>query len=281
MIEFVNAVAQHTFLQYALLASILASLSCGVIGTFVVTRRLTYLAGGIAHSVLGGMGLARYLHVVHNWTWLEPLHGAIIAALVASLAVAWVSLKAREREDTLIGAIWAVGMATGVIFIAATPGYSEDLMSYLFGNILMVSAADLTLMLALDIVVLGITVLLYNRLAAICFDEEFAAVRGLRVEFYYLLLVCMIGLTVVVMVSIVGLVLVIAFLTLPVAVADKLSRRLWLIMIISSLCCMLFSVGGLTLSYSLNLPAGAAIILVAATVYIITIAATRLIRPHS
>ncbi len=281
MIEFVNAVAQHTFLQYALLASILASLSCGVIGTFVVTRRLTYLAGGIAHSVLGGMGLARYLHVVHNWTWLEPLHGAIVAALVASLAVAWVSLKAREREDTLIGAIWAVGMATGVIFIAATPGYSEDLMSYLFGNILMVSAADLTLMLALDIVVLGITVLLYNRLAAICFDEEFAAVRGLRVEFYYLLLVCMIGLTVVVMVSIVGLVLVIAFLTLPVAVADKFSRRLWLIMIISSLCCMLFSIGGLTLSYSLNLPAGAAIILVAATVYIITIAATRLIRPHS
>jgi zinc transport system permease protein len=281
VIEFVNAVAQHTFLQYALLASILASLSCGVIGTFVVTRRLTYLAGGIAHSVLGGMGLARYLHVVHNWTWLEPLHGAIVAALVASLAVAWVSLKAREREDTLIGAIWAVGMATGVIFIAATPGYSEDLMSYLFGNILMVSAADLTLMLALDIVVLGITVLLYNRLAAICFDEEFAAVRGLRVEFYYLLLVCMIGLTVVVMVSIVGLVLVIAFLTLPVAVADKFSRRLWLIMIISSLCCMLFSIGGLTLSYSLNLPAGAAIILVAATVYIITIAATRLIRPHS
>ena len=281
MIEFVNAVAQHAFLQYALLAAVLVSLSCGVIGTFVVTRRLTYLAGGIAHSVLGGMGLARYLHTVHDWTWLEPLHGAIVAALVASLAVAWVSLKAREREDTLIGAIWAVGMATGVVFIAATPGYSEDLMSYLFGNILMVSAADLTLMLALDIVVLGVTVLLYNRLAAICFDEEFAAVRGLRVEFYYLLLICMIGLTVVVMVSIVGLVLVIAFLTLPVAVADKLSRRLWLIMVYSALFCMLFSIGGLTLSYGLNLPAGAAIILVAATAYIITVGATRLIRPHS
>ncbi len=281
MIEFVNAVAQHTFLQYALLASILASLSCGVIGTFVVTRRLTYLAGGIAHSVLGGMGLARYLHVVHNWTWLEPLHGAIVAALVASLVVAWVSLKAREREDTLIGAIWAVGMATGVVFIAATPGYSEDLMSYLFGNILMVSAGDLTLMLALDIVVLGVTILLYNRLAAICFDEEFAAVRGLRVEFYYLLLICMIGLTVVVMVSIVGLVLVIAFLTLPVAVADKLSRRLWLIMVISTICCMLFSVGGLALSYTLNLPAGAAIVLVAASIYIVTVVTTRLLRPHS
>lgn len=281
MIEFFAAVSRHLFLQYALFAALLASISCGVIGTFVVTRRLTYLAGGIAHSVLAGMGLARYLNVVHGWSWLQPLHGAIVAALLAAVLIAVVSLKAREREDTLIGAIWAVGMALGIVTIAATPGYSEDLMSYLFGNILMVTGSDLSLMLLLDILLLGTTLLFYNRLAAICFDEEFARVRGIRVGLYYTLLICLIGLTVVVMVSVVGLVLVIALLTLPVASANRFVNRLWQIMIVASLLCILLAGGGLMLSYSWNLPAGAAIVLLTALVYLLAITASKLLGRQS
>ncbi|MFH2054774.1 MAG: metal ABC transporter permease [bacterium] len=281
MTEFFAAVGRHLFLQYALLAALLASVSCGVVGAFVVTRRLTYLAGGIAHSVLAGMGLARYLNVVHGWSWLQPLHGAIVAALLAALLIAAVSLKAREREDTLIGAIWAVGMALGVVSIAATPGFSEDLMSYLFGNILMVSGSDLILMVILDILVLAVTLLLYNRLAAICFDEEFARVRGLRVGLYYTLLICLIGLTVVVMVSVVGLVLVIALLTLPVATANRFVSRLWQIMIVATLLCALLAGGGLLLSYGWNLPAGAAIVLLTATFYLAAIGLSRLRRSRA
>ncbi|UCD64242.1 MAG: metal ABC transporter permease, partial [Candidatus Zixiibacteriota bacterium] len=131
--EFLHAVANHSFMVNALLAGLLAGVACGVVGTYVVARRITYIAGGIAHSVLGGLGLARYLQTVHEWHWLDPMYGAIVAALAAAVIIGWVSLRAREREDTVIGAIWAIGMAVGIIFITLTPGYNQDLMTYLFG----------------------------------------------------------------------------------------------------------------------------------------------------
>ncbi|MDT8272402.1 MAG: metal ABC transporter permease, partial [Desulfomonilia bacterium] len=219
MIEFINDVKQFTFLQYALVTGVLASIACGIIGSYVVTRRITYMAGAIAHSVLGGMGAARYLQVVHGWTWATPITGAVIAALISALIIGVVSLKARQREDTAIGAVWAVGMAIGIMFIFRTPGYNEDLMSYLFGNILMVTPGDLWMIAALDVLVIGVSLVFYNQLLAVCFDDEFARLRGIRVDFFHLLLLCLTALTVVLLVTVVGIVLVIALLTLPAAAA--------------------------------------------------------------
>jgi zinc transport system permease protein len=270
--DFIADLQQHTFLQYALITGILAAIPCGVIGTYVVTRRITYIAGAIAHSVLAGLGAARFCQVVCHWSWLHPLYGAVAASIVSALIIGLVSLYARQREDTVIGAVWAIGMALGILFIFKTPGYNEDLMSYLFGNILMVSSDDLRLILCLNIVVLVFSLLFYNKLLALCFDDEFARLRGVRVEFYYLLLLCLTALTVVLLVTVVGIVMVIALLTLPVAVASHFSNRLWLTMVISAALTILFTVSGLALSYGPDLPAGATTIVLAGGVYLIVAA---------
>jgi zinc transport system permease protein len=268
--EFIDAVFTYGFMQRALLAGLLASIACGVIGTYVVTRRISYIAGSIAHCVLGGIGAARYLQTVHNWQSFHPLHGAIVAALLAAVTIGFVSLKARQREDTVIGALWAAGMAVGILFIARTPGYNEDLMSYLFGNILMVGPRDLWLIGILDAVVIIVGLLLYKPLLAVCFDEEFARARGLPADMLYILLLCLTALAVVLLVQVVGIILVIALLTLPAAVSGFFSRSLWQMMIFSTVLSLVFTVAGLGLSYSPNLPPGATIILVAGAVYLFT-----------
>jgi zinc transport system permease protein len=280
MSDFFHAVVNHSFMLNALLTGVLASIACGVVGTYVVTRRITYIAGGIAHCVLGGMGLARYLAVVHGWTAVKPLHGAVAAALLASVLIGWVSLRAREREDTLIGAIWAIGMAVGIVFIARTPGYGEDLMGYLFGNILMVGRSDILMIAALDVLVVVIGSLFFNQFLAVCFDEEFARLRGVKVGFFYLLLLCLTGLTVVILVTVVGIVMVIALLTLPVAVAGQFTRTIRQTMILSSLLSVVFAVIGLNFSYSFDLPAGATIILVAGAGYVLVLTGMRWLRPY-
>lgn len=268
MIEFFRAVHDYAFLQYALIASLLVSVACGIVGTYVVTRRISFMAGSISHCILGGMGAARYLATVHGWDWLTPLQGAVVAALLAALIIGLVSLRAKQREDTVIGALWAVGMAIGVLFIAKTPGYNEDLMGYLFGNILMIAPRDLILIAALDIMVVLAGVIWYQQFLAICFDEEYARLRGVNVEFFYLLLLCLTALTVVLLASVVGIVLVIALLTLPAAVADHFSKTLWQMMMLATLCCAAFTTGGLALSYTPNLPAGATVILVGGITYL-------------
>ncbi len=270
MIEFFHAVREQSFLQVALLTGVLASVACGVIGSYVVVRRITYLAGGIAHCVLGGLGAARYLAVVHHWDWLHPLMGAAAAALLAAIIIGLVSLRAKQREDTVIGALWAIGMALGVLFIARTPGYQVDLMSYLFGSILMVTSEDLWLLAALDVLVVGVGLVCYHQLLAVCFDEEFARLRGLKVELYYILLLCLTALTVVLLVSVVGIVMVIALLTLPVAVAGHFCKTLWQLMLAAALLSMGLTTAGLALSYGPDLPAGATTILVAGVVYLAT-----------
>ena len=268
MIEFLRAVHDYAFLQYALIASLLVSVACGIVGTYVVTRRISFMAGSISHCILGGMGAARYLATVRGWDWLTPLQGAVVAALLAALIIGIVSLRAKQREDTVIGALWAVGMAIGVLFIAKTPGYNEDLMGYLFGNILMIAPRDLILIAALDILVVLAGVIWYQQFLAICFDEEYARLRGVNVEFFYLLLLCLTALTVVLLASVVGIVLVIALLTLPAAVADHFSKTLWQMMMLATLCCAAFTTGGLALSYTPNLPAGATVILVGGITYL-------------
>ncbi len=186
MTGFVEALLTQGFLQHALLAALLASFGCGIIGTYVVVKRIGYMAGGIAHTVLGGMGIAYFLG-------RDPLLGAMVAAIVAALVIGCVSLHWKQHEDIIIGALWAVGMAVGVLFIARTPGYNVDLMSYLFGNILIVSRTDLFVMTILDAVVAGLVALFYKQFLAVCFDEEFAHIRGVNVSAFYLLLLCMVA----------------------------------------------------------------------------------------
>jgi zinc transport system permease protein len=267
--DFWAAIGEHSFLRLALAAGLLASIACGVVGSFVVARRLSYIAGGIAHAILGGMGAARYLQVVHGWSWLHPLHGAVFAALAAALIIGIVTLRSREREDTVISALWAVGMAAGVLFIARTPGYGVDLMSYLFGNILMVAPGDLWFIAALDVIVVGASLLCYRQLLAVCFDEEFARLRGLRVEAYTLLLLCLTALTVVLLVTVVGLILVIALLTLPVAIAGKFTRCLWQVMALATVLNVVFIAAGLAVGYGANLPPGATTVLLAGAGYLL------------
>lgn len=270
--EFISAVIEHSFLQKALLAGVLAGVACGVVGPFIVARRISYIGGGIAHSVLGGMGAAYYFSNVFKWESLHPLYGAVAAALLSAIVIGLVSLRARQREDTIISAIWAIGMAVGIIFIMKTPGYNENLLSYLFGNILMVSSNDLWQIAGLDLLIIILVILFYNKFLAICFDEEFARARGINVEFYYLLLLCLTALTVVVLITVVGIVMVIALLTLPVAIASHFTRTLWQTMILSTITTMILTLFGLAFSYNLDLPSGATIILLAGFLFLITAA---------
>jgi zinc transport system permease protein len=271
MSEFFPALASQDFLQTAFIGGLLASIACGVMGSYVVVKHMSFLAGGIAHAVLGGMGVAYYFGK-------SPISGAIAAALVAAWVIGWVSLRWRQTADTIIAALWSVGMAIGVIFISMTPGYNVDLMSYLFGNILMIPRTDLYIMATLDGLIMLTVLVFYQQFLAVCFDEEFARLRGLPVDFFYLLLLTLIALTVVVLIQVVGLILVIALLTLPAAIAAQYLRRLAPIMVLATILGMLFTSGGLALSYTPDLPAGATIILVAGTVYLLSLLVTGLAR---
>ncbi|MCP4643919.1 MAG: metal ABC transporter permease [bacterium] len=265
------------FLRYTLVVGLLASASFGIVGTYVVARRLTYIAAAISHCVLGGIGPALYLKHACGVTWMEPMYGAVAAALLSALVIGLVSLYAREREDTVIGAVWAVGMAIGLLFIARTPGYIDP-MSYLFGDILLVSRRDVWLILMLDAVVVGLGLFFFNKFVAVCFDEEYAELRGIRVQVYHLFLLCLTALTVVLLVTVVGIVMVIALLTLPAATAGQFSRRIWQMMLLSVLFCMAFTGGGIALSYGPGLPTGPTIIMVGGVTYLVALLAKRLLR---
>lgn len=261
--EFFAALAEQSFLQNALIAGVLASVACGLIGSYVVVMRISYLAGGIAHSVMGGMGIAYYLGG-------SPFLGALIAAVISALLIGMVKLYWQAREDTLIGALWASGMALGILFISQTPGYQVDLMSYLFGNILLVAEGDLWLMAGMDLVIIATILVLYRPFQAVAFDPEFARLRGLPVNLLYLLLLCIVALTVVLLIQVVGLILVIALLTLPAAIAGHYVRTLSSLMALATLLGLVFTSAGLAISYQPDLPAGATIILLAAGSFIVS-----------
>lgn len=267
MSDFVQALGEHAFLRQALLAGLLASVACGIVGTYVVTRRITVIAGSLSHTVLGGMGAAYWLRTARGWEWLHPLHGAVVAALLGAGLIGLARARGREREDTVISALWAVGMAIGVFFLFKTPGYKADLNTYLFGNIVMVDPQALSLLIGLDAIILLLVLIFYNPLLAICFDEEFARLRGVRTEWLYTLLLGLIALTIVTLVYVVGIVMVIALVTLPASVAGLFVRRLWPGMMLASALSAVFTAAGLGLSYGADLPAGATIVLLAGVVY--------------
>ncbi len=269
MIDFFNALADpdNLFLQLSVIMGGLASISFGIIGTFVTTKRIGYLAGAISHSVFGGIGLALYLQVNFGLAWVDPIMGAILAAVLSALVVGLVSIYAKEREDTIIGTLWAVGMAAGILFIDKTPGYF-NLSSYLFGDILLISTRDLVYVICLDVLVLGISILFFNRFFGVCFDSEYTALRGIHTEFFYLFLLVLTALTVVLLVRIVGIVLVIALLTIPPAIASFYAKRLWQMMVYSIVLCTFFTWAGLAISYSYSLSSGPTIIILSGAVYL-------------
>lgn len=279
MLEFFRALTDPAvpFLRYALIAGLLSSAAFGIIGSYVTVRRISSMAGAIAHSVLAGVGAALYYRSRYDLSWLTPTFGATVAGVVAALVIGAVTIYSREREDTVIGAIWAVGMAVGVLFLARTPGY-VDPMSFLFGNILIVTAADLRMILVLDAIVILVGLLLFRKFEAVAFDEEFSLVRGVRARLYYLILLLLSALTIVLMAQIVGIIMVIALLTIPPAVAGLFARSLAGMMAAATIVAALFTSSGMALSYALDLPTGSVIIVFAGTVYLIALVARRLLR---
>lgn len=265
MFEFIEVFKTHGFMQNAVIIGLLASVACGVMGTYVVVRRIVFISGGISHTVLGGMGIAYYYGY-------HPMHGAVVSALVAAVVIGLVSLRYHQYEDTIIGAVWAIGMAVGILFIYKTPGYNVDLMSYLFGNILMVEKESVRLVACLDAFIILLVVLFYKRFLAVCFDEEYSELQGIGVVSTYLLLLCLIALTVVILIQVVGIILVIALLTLPAATARYFVHSLGQMMILASILGAVCTTSGLIISYQPDLPAGATIIVIAGLAYLLATA---------
>ncbi len=255
-------ILQYEFMRNALIAGVLTSIACGIIGTYVIINRIVFISGGIAHTAYGGIGLGYYFH-------FNPLWGAIIFSLLAALGMGIVKRHSTQRADTIIGVMWAIGMAIGIILIDLTSGYASDLMSYLFGSILAVPNSDLLLMLLLNIIIIGIVIAFYKEFLALSFDEEYSLISGIWVDALYLLLLSLIALTVVMLMRVVGLILLIALLTIPAAIAEQFTANLKKMMILASILGIFFTIGGLLLSYYLNITSGATIILLAGTVFLL------------
>ncbi len=256
---------QFGFMRNALLAGVLVSIACGIIGTLVVINRIVFVSGGIAHAAYGGIGLGYFFK-------FNPVLGAMVFSVAAAVGMGAVQRKTRQRADTIIGVMWAIGMALGIILVDLTEGYKADLMSYLFGSILAVPSGDLLIMLALDLVIITLVALFYKELLAISFDETFAAVENVPVDAIHMLLLCLIALTVVMMMRVVGLIMVIALLTMPAAISGQFVRDMKWMMVLASILGVLFTTTGLWLSYFLNLTSGATIILVAGFAYLLSLA---------
>jgi zinc transport system permease protein len=257
-------ILHYEFMRNALLAGLLVSIACGVVGSLVVVNRLSSLSGGIAHAAYGGLGLAAFF----RWPLLA---GAMLFSLVASWIMGYVTVEKKERSDTTIGVVWAVGMAFGILMIDLTKGYYVDLMSYLFGSILAVPFQSIVFMAVLDIVILGAITFLYKELVALSYDEEFAQISGVPVRILYYLILVLIAFCVVVLIRVVGLILVIALFTIPASIAELFTRKLGRIMIIASGLGMVFTISGLFLSFYFNLTSGATIILVAGFSYFLAL----------
>lgn len=264
----------YEFVQNAVAAGLLAAVLCGVIGTFVVVRRLVFLGGGVSHAAFGGLGACYFLGA-------DPRLGAAAAAVTAALVLGRGERDGRRSHDAAIGILWAVGMALGIVFIHTTPGYAPDLMTYLFGNILTVSRGDVLLLAGMVATVLLLIVLLYKELVAVSFDEEYAAVQGVPVRWLGTLLLVLMALSMVFLIQLVGIILVLALLTIPTVIALELAHRFGRVMLLSTGIGAAMTLGGLAVSYALDQPSGPAIVLVGAAALLAVAGAKRriLLRP--
>ena len=250
------------FMQHAAVAALLAAVAIGVVGPLAVVNRLVFLSGGIAHASFGGIGIALYLGI-------SPLLGAWGFAFAIALLLGWWGTVYRQGSDSAIGAVWAIGMALGVVFSDMTPGYQGDLMRFLFGNILTVPVWELGWMALLDGVIMLVVGLWYRQLVAVSYDPEFARLRGIPSGFFQTVILLLVALAVVVTIRVVGLVLVMALMTMPVLMVQGYTVHLWRTMIGTAFLAALLSLAGLWLSFVFNLPTGAMIILLTGVCFIL------------
>ncbi|WP_321370247.1 metal ABC transporter permease [uncultured Draconibacterium sp.] len=243
----------YDFFQKAFLAAVFASISCGIIGAYIVSRRIVFISGGITHASFGGIGLAFFLG-------FNPLLGAVLFAVLSALGIQFFTKVAEIREDSSIAIWWSLGMALGIIFVFLTPGYTPNLMSYLFGNILTVTTSELWWMFLLNVVVVVFFSVFLRKILYIAFDEEFARTAGLPVNLFNYLIIVLIALTVVLNIRVVGIILILSLLTIPQASANLFTKDFKRLLVLSSLFAFIGTISGLFISYFLNIPSGAAII---------------------
>jgi len=255
----------YEFFRNAILAGILASIACGIIGSFVVVKRMVSLSGGISHASFGGIGLGYFLG-------FDPIAGAMVFCIATAALIAKLRTISHQHIDTLIGAVWAAGMALGIMLVYLTPGFAPDLLGYLFGNILLVPSSELLVMAVLLAGIIFVVWYFYNQFVAVTFDEEYANVMNLPSERFFTLLLIMIAVTVVMLIQVVGIILVIALLTLPAAISREFTLNLKKMFYLSTVIGIFFTTTGIFLSYYLNVPSGATIILFSVFVYMIVIA---------
>jgi len=263
---------EYEFMRNALVAAVLVNIACGIVGTYVVIKKIVFISGGISHAAFGGIGLGYFLGI-------NPILAAIPFSLASAVSIGLMSRRTKISEDTAIGIIWSLGMAMGILFINLAPGYAPDLFSYLFGNILTVPLFDIYLMLGLDIIIIIISSLFYREFLAISFDEEFATVSGVAVRVFYFLLLCLVALSVVILIRVAGIILVIALLTIPASICRLFTYNVKKMMFYSVLTGILITLAGLLLSYYLDFSSGAIIIIFASAVFFISYLIKKFIKP--
>lgn len=254
-------ILQYNFIQNAIIASFLASVVCGIVGVIIVQKKLVMMSGGIAHTSYGGVGLGYFLG-------FEPIIGALIVSVSAALGIGYVKRKGMTSSDVIIGIFWSLGMSLGILFIALMPGYPPDLSSYLFGSILTVTQLDLIIMIILAVLVLLVVTTLFNYWQSYMFDDEYAYIMGINTAFLEYLLLVLIALSVVALIRVVGIILVIALLSSPSAIAGMLAQNLKLRMLFAIIIGSIFCLLGLALSYLFNIASGATIVILASAGYL-------------
>lgn len=255
---------QYEFMRNALVAAVLVSIACGIVGTFIVIKRIVFISGGITHAAFGGIGLGYLLGV-------NPVLTAIPFSLASALGIGVMSRRTKISEDAAIGILWTVGMALGILFIGLAPGYAPDLFSYLFGSILTVPFTDIIIMVVLDLIIIVTVMLLYKEFQALSFDEEFSEIAGVPTRTLYLILLCLVALSIIVLIRVVGIVLVIALLTIPTTIVRQFTHKLRSLIVYSAVCAVILTVAGLWLSYLFDLPSGATIVLALACTFLISV----------
>lgn len=249
------------FFQNALIVGFLAAVACGIIGTYIQIKKMSLITGSIAHTAFGGLGISYFFN-------LNPLMGATAFSVISAGLIGYFRKEAKEHLDTILSSMWATGMAIGLIFIFLTPGYSADLFTYLFGNILLVSDMELIALLILDAIVISAAFLLYNPIKLVLFDEDYAETRNIPTQIIYTILFVMIALTIITLIRVVGIVLIIALLTMPAAAAQLLSRKMETMMVMAGAITLISIIGGLTISHFAGMPTGPIIVLLSAAIYI-------------
>ena len=269
--SFLEALRTNPLLLSALIAGMAASIVSGVIGSYVVVKRIVFICGSISHSVLSGIGFCLWLERAKGVEWATPFAGALVAGVASALIIGWIHLHYKQREDSVIAALWSIGMAVGILFISQTPGFNVELTNFLIGNILWVTPTDLYILFGLDIVVLATILCLHKKFLAICFDEEQALLQGIPVHSLYLLLLTLTAVSIVLLIQVVGIILVLTMLTIPAAISNLFSSKLSTVMVAAVLLSCLFCFSGTWLAYWLDWPGGATIALVAGFAYLLSL----------